>query len=103
MLVLFLFSSQTINQCKIPVIAIDIPSGWDVEKGLRHCLFDRDYLSLWVHNQSIHGEFILTYFPGNISQKGLNATMLISLTAPKLCAKSFTGKYHFLGGRFVPP
>lgn len=22
--------------------------------------------------------------------------------APKLCAKYFHGKYHFLGGRFVP-
>ena len=28
--------------------------------------------------------------------------MLISLTAPKLCAHYFKGKYHFLGGRFVP-
>jgi len=24
------------------------------------------------------------------------------LTAPKLCAKKFTGPHHFLGGRFVP-
>jgi hypothetical protein len=24
------------------------------------------------------------------------------LTAPKLCAKHFKGKYHYLGGRFVP-
>lgn len=29
--------------------------------------------------------------------------LLISLTAPKLCAKHFRGKYHYLGGRFVPP
>lgn len=29
--------------------------------------------------------------------------MLISLTAPKLCAKKFCGRYHILGGRFVPP
>lgn len=29
--------------------------------------------------------------------------MLISLTAPKLCAKQFTGEHHYLGGRFVPP
>lgn len=29
--------------------------------------------------------------------------MLISLTAPKLCAKNFTGEHHYLGGRFVPP
>ncbi|XP_051159963.1 NAD(P)H-hydrate epimerase [Leptopilina boulardi] len=33
---------------------------------------------------------------------GLNPEMLISLTAPKLCARNFQGKYHFLGGRFVP-
>lgn len=28
--------------------------------------------------------------------------MLISLTAPKLCASKFKGSHHFLGGRFVP-
>lgn len=28
--------------------------------------------------------------------------LLISLTAPKLCSKFFKGKYHYLGGRFVP-
>ena len=27
----------------------------------------------------------------------------MSLTAPKLCAKKFTGPHQFLGGRFVPP
>lgn len=27
----------------------------------------------------------------------------VSLTAPKLCAKFFTGPHHYLGGRFVPP
>jgi NAD(P)H-hydrate epimerase len=27
---------------------------------------------------------------------------LISLTAPKICAQSFEGKYHYLGGRFIP-
>lgn len=27
----------------------------------------------------------------------------MSLTAPKLAAKSFRGPHHFLGGRFVPP
>lgn len=52
--------------------SIDIPSGWDVEKG---CPLEG----------GIHPEF------------------LISLTAPKLCAKDFRGKYHYLGGRFVPP
>ena len=28
--------------------------------------------------------------------------MLISLTAPKKCARYFHGKHHYLGGRFVP-
>jgi NAD(P)H-hydrate epimerase len=32
----------------------------------------------------------------------LSPDALISLTAPKQCARHFSGK-HFLGGRFVPP
>ncbi|KAF0521751.1 NADPH-hydrate epimerase [Gigaspora margarita] len=39
---------------------------------------------------------------GNISGHGFTPAMLISLTAPKLCAKQYNG-VHFLGGRFVPP
>ncbi|XP_060567015.1 NAD(P)H-hydrate epimerase-like [Ruditapes philippinarum] len=35
-------------------------------------------------------------------ENGLKPDMLISLTAPKMCAKLFKGKHHFLGGRFVP-
>ncbi|XP_057670925.1 NAD(P)H-hydrate epimerase [Diorhabda carinulata] len=34
---------------------------------------------------------------------GIKPDMLISLTAPKKCAEHFKGKYHYLGGRFVPP
>lgn len=34
---------------------------------------------------------------------GLQPDMLISLTAPKKSASLFRGRYHFLGGRFVPP
>lgn len=55
----------------IPIISIDIPSGWDVEKG-----------------------------PLNV--ESLRPECVISLTAPKTCMKYFQGKYHFLGGRFVP-
>jgi len=36
------------------------------------------------------------------NENGLKPEMLISLTAPKLCAKNFKGKYHYLAGRFVP-
>lgn len=34
-------------------------------------------------------------------QDGINPDVLISLTAPKKCATSFSGK-HFLAGRFLP-
>ncbi|XP_015239918.1 PREDICTED: NAD(P)H-hydrate epimerase [Cyprinodon variegatus] len=36
------------------------------------------------------------------SADGLQPDTLISLTAPKKSASSFRGRYHFLGGRFVP-
>lgn len=35
------------------------------------------------------------------SQDGIKPDVLISLTAPKKCAMSFSGK-HFLAGRFLP-
>jgi len=38
---------------------------------------------------------------GDTAEVGIHPQMLISLTAPKLCAKFFTGK-HYVGGRFVP-
>ncbi|KAL0355987.1 UNVERIFIED_CONTAM: Pyridoxine/pyridoxamine 5'-phosphate oxidase 1, chloroplastic [Sesamum radiatum] len=40
---------------------------------------------------------------GDVSGEGIKPDMLVSLTAPKLCAKRFSGPHHFLGGRFVPP
>lgn len=40
---------------------------------------------------------------GDIEGTGLRPDMLVSLTAPKLCARKLTGSHHFLGGRFVPP
>lgn len=35
--------------------------------------------------------------------EGIQPDLLISLTAPKKCARHFKGRRHFLGGRFVPP
>lgn len=50
--------------------------------------------------------FCYHYFLGWDVEKGnpegLQPDFLISLTAPKLCAKHFKGRYHYLGGRFVP-
>ncbi|XP_044756533.1 NAD(P)H-hydrate epimerase isoform X2 [Coccinella septempunctata] len=40
---------------------------------------------------------------GEPNEGGIKPDLLISLTAPKLCAQKFEGKYHYLGGRFVPP
>jgi hypothetical protein len=41
---------------------------------------------------------------GDVHQLGIDMPeMLVSLTAPKLCAKYFTGSHHYLGGRFLPP
>ena len=36
------------------------------------------------------------------NENGLKPDMLISLAAPKMCAKLFKGKHHYLGGRFIP-
>lgn len=60
----------------VPLVSIDIPSGWDVETGP----------PLHTENTPI-----------------LSPDLLISLTAPKLCAQHFKGRLHYLGGRFVPP
>nr|CAH7721202.1 unnamed protein product [Callosobruchus chinensis] len=40
---------------------------------------------------------------GEPEEGGIQPELLISLTAPKKCALQFQGKYHYLGGRFVPP
>ncbi|XP_067425825.1 NAD(P)H-hydrate epimerase [Emydura macquarii macquarii] len=60
---------RTLEEVTIPIASIDIPSGWDVEKG---------------------------------SPDSIQPDILISLTAPKKAALHFAGRYHFLGGRFVP-
>ncbi|XP_028905870.1 yjeF N-terminal domain-containing protein 3 isoform X3 [Ornithorhynchus anatinus] len=59
----------TLKQIKIPIVSLDIPSGWDVETG---------------------------------SDDGISPEVLVSLAAPKKCADRFSGKYHFVAGRFLP-
>ena len=39
---------------------------------------------------------------GDKAGLGLQPAVLVSLSAPKLCAQNFCGR-HFLGGRFIPP
>ncbi|KAL6748366.1 pyridoxamine 5'-phosphate oxidase [Haematococcus lacustris] len=40
---------------------------------------------------------------GDLTGGGVRPHTLVSLTAPKGCARHFQGVAHFLGGRFVPP
>lgn len=60
---------------KLPVLSVDVPSGWHVDRG------------------DLSGE----------DNCGLHPQALVSLTAPKPCAVHFKAGRHFLGGRFVPP
>eukprot|EP01100_Stratorugosa_tubuloviscum_P014884 TRINITY_DN821_c0_g6_i1.p1 TRINITY_DN821_c0_g6~~TRINITY_DN821_c0_g6_i1.p1 ORF type:complete len:232 (-),score=86.70 TRINITY_DN821_c0_g6_i1:107-802(-) len=62
---------QIIAQSKLPIVSVDIPSGWPVEES-------------------------------NPVDSIIQPNVLVSLTAPKLCALNFKG-IHYLGGRFVPP
>ncbi|KAF2622913.1 meiotically up-regulated gene 182 protein [Macroventuria anomochaeta] len=65
---------EALASTKIPVLAVDAPSSWDIEDGPRE-----------------DG-------PG----KGFMPPALISLTAAKPLVKWFKGR-HFLGGRFLSP
>lgn len=62
---------KLITKSNLPIVSVDIPSGWDVEKGK-----DTDV------------------------EEALDPDVLVSLTAPKEGSRKFTGR-HFLGGRFV--
>ncbi|AMD19187.1 HBR286Cp [Eremothecium sinecaudum] len=57
----------------VPIVAVDIPSGWDVDNGPVH-------------------------------EKCIIPNLLVSLTAPKLCAQKTDPRLttHYVGGRFVP-
>lgn len=72
---LFLPLLSTLAKSKVPLVSIDIPSGWDVETGP----------------------------PQDGSTPWLAPDLLVSLSAPKMCAKHFKGSQHYLGGRFLPP
>ena len=58
---------------KLPVTAVDAPSGWDIEDGP----------------------------PEDGPGKGFMPSSLVSLTAPKPLVKWFRGNRHFVGGRFL--
>ncbi|KAF2207685.1 hypothetical protein CERZMDRAFT_91741 [Cercospora zeae-maydis SCOH1-5] len=63
---------KALAESKVPVLAVDAPSSWNIEEGP----------------------------PGDGPGKGYHPHALISLTAPKPLTKWFKGR-HFVGGRFV--
>ena len=65
---------QALENAKVGVTSVDIPSSWDVEKGP----------------------------PASGLGSKFQPQALVSLTAPKPCVQYFKGR-HFVGGRFVPP
>jgi len=62
------------EKTKVPVLAVDTPSSWDVETGPQK-----------------EGELGSQFMPD----------YLISLTAAKPSSRLFRGKKHFVGGRFL--
>lgn len=72
------FSAVLAEMVKLPsgkLVSIDIPSGWDVERGALE----------------------------SSSAAHLLPDVLISLTWPKQGVAAWAGRRHYLGGRFVPP
>ena len=65
---------EALRDTKVPVLAVDAPSSWNIEDGP----------------------------PSEGPGKGFMPEALISLTAPKPLVKWFKGR-HFLGGRFLSP
>ncbi|KAF8744378.1 Alg9-like mannosyltransferase family, partial [Rhizoctonia solani] len=72
---------RLIGQSGLPVVSVDIPSGWDVDDGPQEVKTEGDQAG---------------------ALEALRPDVLVSLTAPKQGARSFQGR-HFLGGRFVTP
>ena len=66
-----------ISRAGLPIVSVDIPSGWDVERG--------------DAGAGVGDEGRIVLYPD----------VLVSLTAPKEGVRKFSGR-HFLGGRFVP-
>ena len=57
------------------VVAVDVPSGWDVDRGP----------------------------PTDAPDTTLRPDVLVSLMAPKRCAQAYRGSAHFLGKVALPP
>lgn len=66
----------TLAGVNLPLASVDVPSGWHPDDGPR--LFDLR------------------------TNRALKPELLVSVGAPKQCARYFGGNYHYLAGNFVP-
>ena len=73
----------------LPIVSVDIPSGWDVEGGRPS---DPPLPGPGTHGSSGTEKKVVD---------ALDPDVLVSLTAPKEGVREYRGR-HFLGGRFVP-
>lgn len=89
---------STLERVTVPIASIDIPSG---EYWLH--LPEEGAWPEWSQRSSLAMGLVAGWDVEKGKADGLQPDMLISLTAPKKAAMHFTGRYHFLGGRFVPP
>jgi len=81
-----------LTESRLPIVSVDIPSGWDVEGGRPSEPLPR-LTGQGTAGGSGGGE--------NDKVHALNPDVLVSLTAPKEGVREYRGR-HFLGGRFVP-
>jgi hydroxyethylthiazole kinase-like uncharacterized protein yjeF len=79
------------------VLAVDIPSGWDVERGPPEAMRPAERTAS-DQRSSTSGDQ-----RAPASSLAVMANVWVSLTAPKRCAAFWQGRAHYLGGRFVPP
>lgn len=85
---------EALKKTDKPILSVDIPSAWNVEKG------DPDGKYFTPGTFCSATSFYRTI--SHVSTIVYLADVLISLTAPKAGVKEFKGR-HYLGGRFIPP
>jgi len=74
---------RRMKSSSLPIVSIDIPSGWSVSDGFQPLYTEPDEKGQTGPVETFEPE------------------VLVSLTAPKEGVKGFKGR-HWLGGRFVP-
>lgn len=89
----------------IPVVSVDVPRYAPACMNIIACrLVQRAYVVIPPLGMNIPKYSGWDVERGDVSTEstGLRPDMLVSLSAPKLCARHFTGRHHYLGGRFIP-